>query len=92
MKDQLTAVLVAVRGVQGDLAECLRDGERNPRGTIEKIMQWLASKEFVDATAILSPSTVPSTDPDPIREQRAGAGHGRWRPLALVTGAPSGEG
>ena len=34
MKDQLTTVLEAVRLVQGDLADYLRDGETKPRETL----------------------------------------------------------
>ena len=64
MKDQLTAVLEAVRLVQADLADYVRGGEMKPRETLDQIMQRLASPEFVEATRIFggtdSPSIVPS--------------------------------
>jgi hypothetical protein len=64
MKDQLTAVLEAVRLVQKDLADYVREGETQPRETLDRIMKRLASREFVEATRIFgvaeSPSIVPS--------------------------------
>ena len=64
MKDQLTAVLEAVRLVQGDLADYLRNGETKPRETLDRIMQRLASPEFKEATQLFgveSPSIAPSS-------------------------------
>jgi hypothetical protein len=66
MKDQLTAVLEAVRLVQVDLADYLQDGETNPRETLDKIMRRLASREFVKATSVFgveAPSIAPSDEP-----------------------------
>lgn len=64
MKDQLTAVLEAVRLVQRDLADYVRHGETEPRETLDRIMQRFASREFVEATSLFgaseSPSIVPS--------------------------------
>ena len=63
MKDQLTAVLEAVRLVQRDLANYVREGETKPRETLDRIMMHLASREFVEATRVFgseSPSIVPS--------------------------------
>jgi CRP-like cAMP-binding protein len=62
MKDQLTAVLEAVRLVQADLADYVRSGETNPRETLDRIMTRLASQDFIDATRLFgveSPSIVP---------------------------------
>jgi CRP-like cAMP-binding protein len=61
MKDQLTAVLEAVRLVQADLADYVRSGETNPRETLDRIMTRLASQDFIDATrlfGVVSPSIV----------------------------------
>jgi hypothetical protein len=66
MKDQLTAVLEAVRLVQMDLTDYLRDGETRPRETLDKIMRRLASREFVEATSLFgveAPSIAPSVEP-----------------------------
>lgn len=72
MKDQLTAVLEAVRLVQVDLADYLRDGETKPRDTLDKIMRRLASREFVEATSLLgieAPSIAPSVEPEGVRHE-----------------------
>ena len=71
MKDQLTALLEAVRLVQGDLADYLRNGEANPRATLDKIISRLASREFVEATSLFgidAPSIAPSIE---VKKQRA---------------------
>jgi hypothetical protein len=75
MKDQLTAVLEAVRLVQGDLADYLRNGETNPRATLARIMERLASPSFVEATNLFgidAPSIAPSLD-----EMKRGSPTGR---------------
>lgn len=65
MKDQVIAVLEAVRLTQGELANYLRSGQKNPKETLKRITGILASEDSVRATALLdpqSPSIVPSVD------------------------------
>src|SRR4051812_35667072 len=59
MKDQLVAVLEAVRLGQCDLAGYLRNGEKNPRETLEHINAPLGEQGVCGRTAALGRAVKP---------------------------------
>jgi hypothetical protein len=75
MKDQIVAILEAVRLAQSDLRDYYRSGEKNPHETLARITVRSASKEFLEATSLLR-SEAPSIVPEPEEQLGLKVDHG----------------
>jgi hypothetical protein len=73
MKDQLTAVMEAVRQAQAVLANYLEPGSRNAEKTLGELMAIFDDPEVVRAMQLLYPQESPPLVPDDVKEEVAPA-------------------
>jgi hypothetical protein len=74
MKDELIAVLEAMRLAQAELAACILPGERNAEITIAKLKGILENRQVLRAMRHLCPTEdSPSLVPGDVKEEFAAA-------------------